>query len=220
MTNVRSMGLNQWGEFSVALQKAGFDTALAQEIIQSKNNKLAEAMYAEVLHTKAKGLGFGRAIKEFTLTVPLHYEHDKYIDQFALRMKASMEKCRFDKEFSSANFSKATTKLLPGVTYKVKMFPVEDHIAFNKCIEFMQIQCALMAGVHGLCLVYDLAKENFSNNKFVNCFDEKDALGKDEHGGKGIPVISIFGDEDPGFYVHPISERINGWHEIICFYNQ
>mgnify|MGYP003495697143 FL=1 len=143
------MGLSQWNEFSVALHKAGFDPELIQEIIASKGNKLAEAMYAEVLHTKAEGLGIGRAIKEFELTVPLDYEHDKYIDQFVARIKARTEKVQFDSNFTSLNFSKASIKLLPDTTYKVKIFPVHDHIMFKKCIDFVDIQGALMAVAHG-----------------------------------------------------------------------
>ncbi|MEI8223799.1 MAG: hypothetical protein WCG20_01610 [bacterium] len=212
MANVRDMGLGQWNEFSVALHKAGFDTDLIQKIINARDNKLAKAMYTAVIGEELDER-FGPAIVEFELTVPTDYNHDTQIDTSGAKARKEKTTYYYNDDLTSKNFAKATNKLVPGKTYKVKIFPILSTVTSEDCMALLRKQKAILVGGQGATLVYDLAKDKLPKGKWTASFDEKDALWKDADGDRRVPYVHAFTD---GGFKFNLGNFGLVWHSVNC----
>jgi hypothetical protein len=216
MANVREMGLGQWNEFSVALHKAGFDTDLIQKIINAKDNKLAKAMYAAVTGEELDER-FGTTIVEFELTVPADYNHDTQIDTSGKKARKEKTTYYYNDDLISKNFAKATNKLVPGKTYKVKIIPILQTVTSEDCMTFLKKQNAVLVGGQGATLVYDLAKDKLPKGKYTVSFDEKEALWKDAGGYRRVPYVIADTDGDFSFNLGSFGLDWASVHCVLCF---
>lgn len=123
---------------------------------------------------------FGSAIREFEITVPVDYNHTTQVD--ISRKKALEEDTTryYHDELTSEYCSKASNKLVPGRTYKVKIFPVcSNKVFYNDIMDFLEKQKAILVNGQGLTLVYDLAKDQLPKDKIIASLDEEEYLLKD-----------------------------------------
>lgn len=216
MANVRDMGLGQWNEFSVALHKAGFDSDLIQKIINAKDNKLAKAMYTAVTGEELDER-FGPAIVEFELTVPTDYNHDTQIDTSGAKARKEKTTYYYNDDLTSKNFANATNKLVPGKTYKVKIFPILQTVTSEGCMTFLRKQNAVLVGGQGATLVYDLAKDQLPKGKWTVSFDEKDALWEDAGGYRRVPDVGASTVGGFGFVLGSFGADWGSGRCVLCF---
>lgn len=132
---------------------------------------------------------FGAAIKEFEFTVPADYKHDSQLDTFAKKTKKLKTTYYFNDALTSANFAKATNKLEPGKTYKVKIFPILATVTSEDCMTFLGKQNAILVGGQGITLLHDQKADEFPVGKYTVSFDQKDALWTDSDGNHRVPYV-------------------------------
>lgn len=133
---------------------------------------------------------FGPAISEFEITVPSDYVHDTQIDSFGKKTKKLKTTYYFNEELTSANFAKATNKLVPGKSYDVKIFPIlKNGVPSQDCMNFLKKQNAILVGGQGITLLQSLKPELFPVGKYTLSFDEKDALWKGADGYHWVPYV-------------------------------
>lgn len=161
--------------FIIAMRKANFTDELFRKVIVCSNNDYAHAMY---LSLKESPLRFVKE-SEFELTVPNNYKHDTFLEEFMEKHKnelgliggGSWHVSNGDfygfilKELSYSDCNKdVSIKLLPGQKFNVKVFRIkntelQDCVSTKECLDFLQLQGAIMVGAHGLSLVYDYLEE-------------------------------------------------------------
>lgn len=92
-----------------------------------------------------------------------------------------------DPNVCSKNFSNPSEKIVPGETYRVKIFRIKkgESISSRKCIKFMEDINAHFFGAQGIALLWDQKTEEvkklpMKGNYFS--FDQKDNLFSDDRG--------------------------------------
>jgi len=137
---------------------------------------------------------FGPALSDFEITVPIDYRHDTQIDTSGAKARNEKTTYFYNDALISQNFAKATNKLVPGKTYKVKIFPILRTVTSEDCIAFLKKQNAVLVGGQGATLVYDLAKDKLPKGKWTISFDEKVSLFEDACGDHFVPYIDAHTD--------------------------
>lgn len=172
---------------SLGISKEG-----AQEIIE-KGNLLQSDIKDSIIDALMKyaiiDKRFGAAIAEFELTVPPDYNQDTQIDEFGKKTKKLKTTYYYNDALTSKNFAKATNKLTPGKTYKVKIFPILSTVTSEDCMNFLRKQNAILVGGQGVTLAQDLKADEFPIGKYTVSFDEKEALWKDSAGDHRVPRV-------------------------------
>lgn len=130
-------------------------------------------------------------LKEFSLTVPADYHHAT-----ELSMLNPRDFYFFNEALTDENFKRATQKLVPGKTYKAKIFGIGNgfRVSSEDCLALYTREHALMTGAQGLSLVYRLKKKELPKGKWTTSFDEKDALWKDAGGYHWVPCVDAHSD--------------------------
>lgn len=171
-----------------AIRALDFSKDEAREIIT--NGGVLQTEVKPILRKLAiEDKRFGLAIKEFDLTVPADYDHDRQIDQFAEAAKKLSKTYYYNNALTSSNFAKATKRLEPGKTYRVKIFPILERVTSEDCLDFYRKQKALLVGGQGLTLAQSLEADEFPVGKWTISFDEKGALWTDAVGGHRVPGV-------------------------------
>ena len=133
---------------------------------------------------------------EFEITVPLDYDHNTQIDSSIKKAKKEKTTYYTNDNLTSENFANATNKLVPGKTYKVKIFPILQNVTSEDNMLFLAKQNVILTGGQGVTLVYDLAKEKLPKGKWTVSFDEKEKLWKGSDGGHRVPGVYAHSDGD------------------------
>lgn len=181
-----------------ALRTLDLSSDEAQEIIKSGGTLQTEIK--PILRKLAiEDRCFGSAITEFEFTVPADYNHDRQLTFFAEATKGLSTTYYFHEGLTSKNFAKATNRLEPGKTYKVKIFPILAQVTSEDCMTFLRKKDAILVGGQGLSLVQLHKPEEFPVNKYTVSFDEKDALWEDSGGYRRVPYVDRDSDGDWGF---------------------
>jgi hypothetical protein len=188
----------------------------AQEII-ANGGKLQTDLKPILQKLALQDQRFGPAIKEFELTVSADYKHDSQIDTFGKKTKKLKTTYYYNDSLTSENFAKATTKLEPRKTYKVKIFPIISEVTSEDCMNFLRKQNAILVGGQGLTLVHDLKSDEFPVNKWTVSFDEKNALWKDSDGLRRVPFLDRYSDGDWGFFLGRFGRDWDGDYCLLCF---
>jgi hypothetical protein len=202
--------------FEDALDVLGFSKEEAQEIIKAggvMQNEIKPILQKLAIADKR----FGPAVKEFELTVPVGYSHDTQIDTSGKKVKKEKTTYYYNNDLTSKNFAKATNKLVPGKTYKVKIFPILQTVTSEDCMTFLKKQNAVLVGGQGATLVYDLAKDQLPKGKWTVSFDEKEALWEDADGNRGVPSVCAYTVGDFKFHLGFFG---SGWYSddcVLCF---
>mgnify|MGYP001217575367 CR=1 FL=1 len=202
--------------FRDAVRALGLSKDEAQEIIS--NGGTMQLEIKPILQKLAiTDKRFGPTIREFEIKVPTDYKHSSQIDTFAKKAKKEKTTYYFNDDLTSKNFAKATNKLEPGKTYKVKIFPILSTVKSEDCTAFLRKQNAILVGGQGATLVYDLAKDQLPKGKWTVSFDEKDALWEDLDGSHGVPSVLAYSDGDFKFGLGYFE---GGWVDgdyLLCF---
>lgn len=153
-----------------------------------------------VVIQQANGQFDDKAIAEFEVTVPADYSHGTQIEDS--KKKAQKDKVilfGYDSFFTNKNFEGETTKLLPGETFIIKIFPITEQATSQQCLAFLKNQKSLYFGLHGLTVVFDLKKDKLPKDKWIISFSPKDELLVDASGSHVVPYLSTSVDGDYGF---------------------
>ena len=160
---------------------------------------------------------FGPALKEFEFTVPTDYHHDTQIDTFAAKTKLLPTTYYFNNNLTSSNFAKATNKLEPGKTYRVKIFPILSRVSSEDCMTFLEKQNGILVGGQGITLLQDNKPDEFPVGKYTVSLDKKEALWKDSDGDLRVPFVYRGSDGGWGFRLDGFESGWNGYVCLVCF---
>lgn len=202
------------------LKNLGLTKDVAQEVIKS-GDKLHEIMRDAALNAIKKlaiiDARFGAALTEFDLIVPVDYNHDTIIDDQKKKLKKLKNTYYYNDELTSNNFANATNKLVPGKTYRVKIFPILEGVTSEDCMTFLKKQRAILVGGQGVLLANDLKGDEFPIGKWTVSFDEKEALWKDSDGCHGVPVVYRHSGGDREFHLGVFEGDWDGGGCLVCF---
>jgi len=208
------------GVTTINLDTFNFTKEEAQQIIEKGDLLQAEmntTMGAFLKKYAIMDQGFGSAIKEFDLTVPADYNHDTIIDDQKKKLKKLKNTYGYNDDLTSTNFAKATNKLVPGKTYKVKIFPILESVTSEDCMTFLKKQHAILVGGQGVLLANDLKGDEFPIGKWTVSFDEKESLWKDSDGDHRVPDVHRLSDGDRVFNLGIFELDWGGGVCLICF---
>ena len=198
--------------FREGLRTLGFSKEEAQEIIKA-GGKMQD-LFKPILQKLAMvDQRFGPAVKEFAFTVPSDYKHDTQLDTFAKKTKKLKTTYYFNDDLTSKNFAKATNTLVPGKTYKVKIFPILATVTSDDCMNFLAKQNAILVGGQGVTVLQDQKPDEFPVGKYTVSFDQKDALWIDSDGDHRVPGVRRHSDGDWEF---DLGRFGGGWHGVNC----
>jgi hypothetical protein len=199
-----------------AVRALGFSKDEAQEIIKA-GGTLQEQVKPILQKLAMVDQRFGPAVKDFEFTVPADYVHDTQLDTFANKTKELPTTYYFNGDLSSENFVKATNKLVPGKTYKVKIFPILSRVSSEDCMSFLAKQNAILVGGQGVTLLQDQKADQFPVGKWTVSFDKKDALWEDSDGLHGVPGVYRYSDGDWEFDLGDFEYGWGGGFCLLCF---
>jgi len=203
--------------FREGLRTLGLTKDEAQEIIKI-GGKMQEQFKPILQKLAMMDKRFGQAIKEFEFTVPADYKHESQLDTFAKKTKKLKTTYYFNNDdLTSSNFAKATNKLEPGKTYKVKIFPILSQVSSEDCMTFLGKQNAILVGGQGITLLQDHNADEFPVGKYTVSFDQKDALWIDSDGFHRVPCVDRYSDGDWKFYLGSFEIGWHGGHCLLCF---
>jgi hypothetical protein len=198
-----------------AVRKLKLSKEEAQEIIKS-GGTLQQEVKPILQKLAVLDQRFGPAIKEFEITVPMDYVHETQIDTYAQKVKGQKTTYYYNDAFTSKNFANATTKLVPGKKYMVKLFPILSQVQSEDCMAFLQKKNAILVGGQGLMLAHSLKGDEFPKDKYTISFDEKDALWKDAGGDHGVPYVYRYSDGDVRFDLGSFEKPWDGDYVLLC----
>lgn len=175
------------------IDKVNLSKNAAQQLIEQGNVFQAKLQSIITELTKEKF----SLVKEFKITVPADYCHEQQLKKFAKDNKKSFY--FFNDEITDKNFSKVGNKLVPGKTYKVKIWDINENVTSDECLELLKSNQVILTGAQGSSIVYQEAKDELPVGKWTVSFDEKDNLWKDVRGDRRVPYIHRDSDGDYGF---------------------
>ena len=135
-----------------AVRALSFSKDEAQEIIKA-GGTLQEQVKPILQKLAMVDQRFGPAVKDFEFTVSADYVYDTQLDTFAKKTKKLKTTYYFNDALTSANFAKATNKLEPGKTYRVRVFPILQTVTSDDCMTFLKKQGAILVGGQGITLL-------------------------------------------------------------------
>jgi len=198
--------------FREGLRALRFNKEEAQEIIKA-GGKMQEQIKPILQKLAMVDQRFGPVIKEFEFIVPIDYKHDTQLDTFAKKTKKLSTTYYFNGALTSANFAKATNKLIPGKTYKVKIFPILSLVTSGDCMTFLGKQNAILVGGQGVTLLQENKPDEFPKGKWTVSFDQKDALWKDSDGNHRVPRVGAYSD---GGFEFNLGYFVSDWGDYAC----
>lgn len=156
---------------------------------------------------------FGQALVDFEFTVPEDYHHDTQIDTFTKKTKTLDRANCFNENFTSAKFARATNKLVPGKTYRVRIFPIITRVSSQECFDFLAKHSTILVGGQGITLLQQERPEDFPKGKYTVSFDRPEALWVDSHGRHRVPIVYRYSDGDWDFSLGDLGD---GWLDDFC----
>ena len=157
-------------------------------------------------------------LKSFPLIVPVNYVHDTQLTKFR---EANHNKFTlYNNDITDQNFSKVTTKLVPGRKFNVKIFAINigKYVSSKGCLIFLRKQKAVFVGTQGASLIWQKKKEKLPINKWSISFDEKKALWKEPRGYfEMLPCVDRFSAYDWRFHLVLFRSYWSDNDCLICF---
>ncbi len=201
-------------EFALVLDKAGFDASLIQEIIDSKRNEKAKAMYAALIGGMSGGDERFELIKVFDVIVPKDYNHTVHLAKFKKRYRKDF--CSYNDAITDKNFKK-TIRLVPGRKFQVKVFQIKKTVTSGDCLRFLRSQNAVLVGAQGASLAYEQGKNQLSSERWSVSFDEKYALWVDSDGSYRVPAVNRYPTDNFEFCLGYFEGDWYGSVCLLCF---
>ena len=201
-------------EFMLALKKAGFDDQLFQQVINSKRNKLANAMYGAVMGGVQMDNRF-ELVNTFNIVVPQDYDHATRLDSFSKEHRKEFS--YYNDTITDKNYAKATTKLEPGRKLKVKVFQIKQTVTSEDCMAHLRSQKAIFVGAQGASIAYEQGKDQLPVNRWSVSFDEEDTLWEDAGGYHRVPHVHRYSGGDLEFSLGDFGDGWGDGHCLLCF---
>ena len=210
---------SQGHEFILALEKAGFNGDIVQQVINSRGNKMAKAMFATVQGEVQTDNRF-ELLKSFDVTAPEGYDHATRLDTFraAHQSEENKEFYFYNDAITDSNYAaKATTKLVPCRQFTVKVFGITERVTSDDCLAKLRREKAILVGAQGCTLVYEQSRNELPKGKWSVSFDEKKALWRDGNGYCRVPYLDMYSDGNLGFYLGNFESGWNSDCVLLCF---
>ncbi|MEK7607453.1 MAG: hypothetical protein AAB484_00810 [Patescibacteria group bacterium] len=150
-------------------------------------------------------------VGEFSVVVPEGYDHATHLAKFSYAHRKEFN--YYSDTITDKNYSKATTKLVAGRKFKVKVFQIKETVTSTDCLGFLKNQKAVLVGAHGASLAYEQRKNQLPVNRWSVSFDEKKALWQDADGHHRVPCVCRSSYVDFKFYLGFFE---NDWHDSYC----
>ncbi len=192
----------------------------AQEIIAKGDLMQAEMKTFLIALLKKHAIidkRFGPSIIEFDVTVPMDYNHDTYIDTRGKEVRKLKNTYYYNDALTSANFAKATNKMVPGKTYRAKIYPILETVNSDDCMNFLKRQRAILVGGQGVMLAQSQHGDKFPKDKWAVSFDEKEALWKDAGGDHRVPRVGAHSGGGFEFSLGIFEVDWNAGNCLLCF---
>lgn len=193
----------------------GLSKAEAEEIISKPNavQELARLMLQNLATANGR---FGPAIRDFEFTIPSDYDHDTQIDTFVIKTQELKTTHHMNKNLTSQNFAKATNRLKPGKTYRVRIFPILETVTSEDCMDFLKDQNVILVGAQGLTLLQDHKVNELPVGGTIS-FDHKDALWNDIGNYHRLLVIKKSYDDNFEFNLGIFEDHWFNTNCLLCF---
>jgi hypothetical protein len=196
-------------EFFMNLKKAGFTDDLIQKVINSRNNALAEKMYASVVETATKNSSaeddFDK-LKEFEITISGNFDFD------AFRFENEKLFYYFEPALVGKNF-KSNVPLEVVKKKIVEIYQLKRKKTREECLNFIVSQNGQLPNAHGLAIVWQQAKEKLPQGIWIVGFDQKENIFRDSDGHHRVPLLIQNSDGDWDFFLGRFEDD---WHSGDC----
>lgn len=136
-------------------------------------------------------------MKEFALTIPADYNHINRLDSF--KKSHQKEFCYYNGSITDKNFQKVSHRLIPGKTYRVKVFGIKTRVTSDECLTVYRANKAYFTGAQGISAVYEYAKSQLIKGKWNISFNERENLFVDACGSHRVPGVDAYSDGDFDF---------------------
>lgn len=123
----------------------------------------------------------------FDLVVPAGYVHATRLAAFKAAHRSEFDD--YDLDITDEHFRRATTKLAPDQKFRVRVFQITGIVTSEDCLTLLRSQKAVLVGVQGATLAYELAKNKLPKDRWFISFDKKDALWVDSGGRHRVPYV-------------------------------
>ena len=139
----------------------------------------------------------------FEVTVPEGYNHATRLDTF---------------KAADVNYGRATTKLVPGRKFQVKVFGIRrgKSVTSDECLHKVRSENGVLVGAQGASLAYEQGKANLPKGKWHVSFDEKEALWYGD-GYHRVPCVLAYSDGGFEFYLGYFEFDWRDDHCLLCF---
>lgn len=154
-------------------------------------------------------------LTSFPVVVPEGYIHATRLDTFYTEQRS--EFLYYNEALTDANFARATTQLVPGQRFEVKIFQIKGVVSSEDCLAHLRSQKAVLVGAQGASLAYEQGKEQLPIGRWSVSFDEKDALWKDAGGHHRVPSVDRRSVGDFKFRLGYFEHDWNDYHCLLCF---
>lgn len=214
------MSCGQMHEFALVLDKAGFDADLVQEVVNSRGNKLAKAMYDAIsgdeAHPVVSTKKFALLTDLGTITVPDDYDHTTRLTSFSKKNRKKFY--YYNDAIADANFSNPSRILRPGDKLRVRVFKqiVSGMTTSEERLSFLATQKAVHVGAQGASLVFEQKRDQLRGHWYLS-FDEKDALWEDADGSHRVPGVGARSGGGFRFYLDEFEDVWNDFDTFLCF---
>lgn len=155
-------------------------------------------------------------LKAFSLVVPDDYDHANRLDTFVEKHRKWVY-C-LDANITDANLrSLATTKLIPGSRFVVKVFLINETVAFQECLAFLKGENAILLGTQGASLVFEHARGELPDNSWCVSLDEENALWRDAEDESRVSRIDCYGIYGYDFGLGLYRDGADDGDCLLCF---
>ncbi|MBI4262273.1 hypothetical protein HY624_01990, partial [Candidatus Uhrbacteria bacterium] len=197
----KGIGYHQGGELLHALEKEGLTPDIAQGIVASPGNGKAKAMMAAILSSEAASAKQKASpqqcdpfvlVTSFPVVVPANYDHATRLATF--RREHGSEFAYYNGDITDEHFVRATTRLVPGRKFSVKVFQITRRVSSEDCLALLAREQGVLVGAAGATLAYEQGKGQLPKGRWHISFDEKEALWEDASGLHRVPLVGAYAD--------------------------
>lgn len=143
------------------------------------------------------------------------FDHDTYLDTFGAAHKGDFY--YYNEALTSANFTKATTRLMPGRRLQVDAYRIKTRVTSVDNLAFLASQGSVLTGAQGAGLVWQQKRAQLPKGYWYASFDEKEALWKDADGSHRVPGVYAGSGGDFSFDLGGFGDDWGGESVLLVF---
>jgi len=195
-----------------AYNKAGLDEDRAQRL--NENPEFTKGLAVLIGKCSQTDLRF-ELTDTFEVTVPEGYNHASRLTAFGKEHRKAFY--YYNDAITDTNYANATTKLVPGRKFQVKVYQIKGTVSSDDCLGFLKSQKAILVGAQGASLAYEQGKDKLPVGRWSVSFDEKEALWKDAVGYRRVPYVYRDSDGDFEFNLGSFEFDWDDGYCLLCF---